>query len=176
MKWPAETLWDLLGLAPRPAPRSAGRGAAARRPGGPAQRRYDALVAEMKQAYGLRVRRWRRSTSGCAWAVHYRDGSLTRFIESPYPRGPVSCAVFLHEVGHHAIGLERYRLRCLEEYHAWMWALRQMRTRGLTVTSAVERRVAESLRYAVAKARQRGIRGLPAELRPWDSGPPAAGG
>ena len=126
--------------------------------------RYDALVVEMKKTYGVRVRKWRSSTSGCAWEVHYRDGTMVRLIESPAPRGPMSCAVFMHEIGHHAIGFGRYRPRCLEEYHAWRWALQEMRDRGFNVTPAVERRVSESLRYAVAKARRRGLRRVPEEL------------
>jgi hypothetical protein len=39
-----------------------------------------------------------------------------------------------------------------------------MRARKLNVTAAVERRVAESLRYAVQKARRRGLRRIPPEL------------
>jgi hypothetical protein len=160
------TLWDLIKRPPRP---SAAPADADRRPVRVPRRdtmrqRYDALVAEMKRTYGVRVRKWRSSSSGCAWEVHYADGGLTRLIEAPYPRGPMSCAIFLHEIGHHAIGFGRYRPRCLEEYHAWRWALDLMRARGFNVTPAVERRMAESLRYAVAKARRRGLRALPAEL------------
>jgi hypothetical protein len=129
--------------------------------------RYDELVREMKALHQVRVRRWRRSTSGCAWLVRYQDGTLVRLIEAPYPAGPVSCAVFLHEIGHHAIGLGTYRPRCLEEYAAWSWAIDTMKARGFNVTSAVERRVTESLRWAVRKARGRGLKRLPAELLPF---------
>jgi hypothetical protein len=128
------------------------------------QDRYDALVREMKATYGVRVRRWRSSTSGCAWEVHYDDGRTQRLIESPYPRGPMSCAVFLHEIGHHAIGFAVYKPRCLEEYHAWRWAIDIMRARGLNVTPAVEKRVHQSLRYAVRRARRSGLKVVPAEL------------
>ena len=64
-----------------------------------------------EQAVG--VRKWRSSMSGVAWQVTYRDGTVARLIESPRPRGPVSAAIFLHEIGHHAIGLGRFRPRCL---------------------------------------------------------------
>lgn len=158
----APSLWHLLGLAPRPAPPKRAR---PRR--GVMQARYDELVREMKAAYGVRVRRWRTSSTGCAWVVQYHDGTVSRLVEAPYPRGPISCAVFLHEIGHHAIGFDTHRLRCLEEYDAWRWALETMRARGLNVTAAVERRVDESLRYAVAKARRRGLKRLPAELAPY---------
>jgi hypothetical protein len=131
------------------------------------QERYDALVRDMKKAYGLRVRRWRTSTSGCAWMVTYEDGTISRLIESPYPRGPMSCAVFLHEVGHHAIGLGAYRPRCLEEYHAWRWSLEAMREHGFNVTPAVEKRMHDALQYAVAKAVRRGLKRLPVELEPY---------
>lgn len=161
MTWPAETLWHLLGLVRprRPARRPARRTTM--------RDRYAALVADMKSRYGLRVNRWRRRTSGCAWVVRYHDGTESRLIEAPYPCGPVSCAVFLHEVGHHAIGFGTHRLRCLEEYHAWVWALQVMRREGFNVTAAVERRVEESVRYAVRRALRSGLRTLPPELTPY---------
>lgn len=129
------------------------------------QERYDALVEEMKHTHNVRVRKWRKSSSGVAWLIRYRDGSQVRLIESPYPRGPMSCAIFMHEIGHHAIGLGLYRPRCLEEYHVWVWAIREMRERGFNVTPAVEKRFHDSMRYAVRKARRRGLQALPAELR-----------
>jgi hypothetical protein len=92
---------------------------------------------------------------------------MTRLIESPYPRGPMSCVVFLHEVGHHAIGFGRYRPRCLEEYKAWEWALAEMERQGFNITDAVRRRHADALRYAVAKACRRGLKRLPVELLPY---------
>jgi len=129
--------------------------------------RYDALVRDMKKRYGIRIKKWRRSSSGCAWEVHYHDGSVSRLIEAPYPRGPMSAAIFLHEVGHHAIGLQRYRPRCLEELKAWEWSIDTMRAYGLNVTPAVEKRVRDSLEYAVYKSMRRGIKSLPAELEPY---------
>jgi hypothetical protein len=39
-----------------------------------------------------------------------------------------------------------------------------MRSRGFNVTAGVENRVAESLRYAVRKARRRGLKTIPDEL------------
>ena len=121
----------------------------------------------MKAKYGIRVRKWRNSSSGCAWEVHDRAGGAARWIESPRPKGPMSCAIFLHEVGHHAIGFRRYRPRCLEEYHAWRWSLDTMREYGFNVTPAVQKRMAESLRYAVHKAVRRGLKRIPRELEPY---------
>lgn len=129
--------------------------------------RYARVEREMLKRYGIRVRKWRSSMSGCAWTVQYRDGTVSRLIESPKPKGPMSAAVFLHEVGHHAIGLGKYKPRCLEEYHAWAWSLRAMEEQGLNVTDAVRKRMHESLYYAILKAQRRGMRRLPAELEPF---------
>jgi hypothetical protein len=137
-----------------------------------AQERYDAVTRKMLQHYGIRVRRWRKSMSGVAWEVRYTDGSTTRLIEAPRPKGPMSAAIFLHEIGHHAIGFNRYKPRCLEEYHAWAWSLKAMEEHGLAVTDAVRHRMAESLWYAVAKAQRRGIRALPPELMAFTTRPP----
>ena len=76
----------------------------------------------------------------------------------------MSCVVFLHEVGHHAIGFGRYRPRCLEEQMAWLWAMEAMRDRGFNVTKAIERRYANAMRYALAKALRRGLKRIPESL------------
>ena len=173
----ARSLWHLLGIAAdqaAAAPRRAGppKGMPSRPPAPPGsmQSRYDDLVAEMKRTYGIRVRKWRTSTSGCAWVVQYDDGTISRLIEAPYPRGPMSCAIFLHEIGHHAIGFNTHRLRCLEEYDAWRWALNVMRARKLNVTPAVQKRMGEALRYAVQKAQRRGLKRVPPQLVPYSVG------
>lgn len=126
--------------------------------------RYDRVIAEMVVRYGVKVRRWRKSMSGVAYEIEYRDGTRKRLIESPRPRSPLSMAIFLHEIGHHAIGLGKYKPRCLEEYHAWMFSLRAMEENGLEVTDKVRTRVKRSLEYAVSKAARRGIKNLPLEL------------
>lgn len=126
--------------------------------------RYDRVIAEMVVRYGVKVRRWRKSMSGVAYEIEYRDGTRKRLIESPRPRSPLSMAIFLHEIGHHAIGLGKYKPRCLEEYHAWMFSLRAMEENGLEVTDKVRERVKRSLEYAVSKAARRGIKKLPPEL------------
>jgi len=180
MTWMAATLWDLM--APRlkrtravqykrkSAPSNSILLASSfevnpKLPARGVQARYDALVEEMKRVHDVRVRKWRKSSSGVAWIIRYRNGKEVKLIESPYPRGPVSCAIFLHEIGHHAIGLGIYRPRCLEEHHVWVWALREMRDRGFNVTPAVEKRMHESMKYAVRKAKRRGLRAVPEELR-----------
>jgi hypothetical protein len=126
--------------------------------------RYDTVTHDMLARYGVRVRKWRTSMSGVAWQITYKDGTVSRLIEAPRPKGPMSAAVFLHEIGHHAIGFGTYKPRCLEEYHAWKFAIEQMDALGLNVTDAVHARMRESLLYAVEKAQRRGIRALPEEL------------
>lgn len=133
-------------------------------PSGSMLERYERMVAIMLERHNVRVRKWRTSSSGCAWQVFYRDGTISNLIESPRPRGPLSAAIFLHEIGHHAIGLDVYKPRCLEEYHAWMFALAAMKEHDLNITQAVHNRVRRSLKYAVGKATRRGIKNVPAEL------------
>ena len=128
---------------------------------------YASIVAEMKLRHRLRIRRWRTSMSGCAWRAWYRDGQVVNWVESPYPKSPLSLSIFLHEVGHHAIGFDTYRLRCEEEWAAWQWSLDQMRRLGVEPTDRVRARVDRSLRYAVAKALRRGIKRLPDQLVPY---------
>lgn len=167
------TLWDLLRKPPaqskplvtahrKPTAPKAGTMRAT-----PARDRYETMERTMLAEHRIRVRKWRTSSSGVAWEVHYRDGTVSRLIESPRPRGPISAAIFLHEVGHHAIGFHTYRPRCLEEYHAWRYALEQMERWQLNVTQRVLDRRHDALHYAIAKARRRGLKRLPAELVPF---------
>ncbi|MEK6703075.1 MAG: hypothetical protein AABZ53_12485 [Planctomycetota bacterium] len=136
---------------------------------GAMQARYDAMVAELLEAHGIKIRKWRKNMSGIARQTTFTDGRVLRTLESPRPTGPMSAAIFLHEVGHHVIGFNVYKPRCLEEYHAWAYAIRELKARGFTVTEGVQTRMNKSLKYAVAKARRRGLREVPEELRPyWD--------
>ena len=127
------------------------------------------IVLLMKRRYGVRVRKWRRSMSGCAWRVTYSDGRSINWIESPRPRTALSLAIFLHEVGHHAIGFEAFKKRCEEEYHVWQWAINQMRQLGIEPDERVKRRFELSMRYAVGKAERRGIKDLPEPLQQFTS-------
>src|SRR3954451_18856582 len=122
------------------------------------------IVEQMKRRYELRVRRWRVSMSGCAWRVYHHNGRVVNWIEAPVPKTPISLAIFLHEVGHHAVGFDTYKKRCEEEYHVWLWALARMRELGVTVDDRVRRRFQLSMEYAVGKAMRRGIKCLPEPL------------
>ena len=178
------TLWDLIKnvVSPKPKAPARPRSARSRPPARPQSTRsspgvsppsgadasmeaqYARIARDMVQKYNIRVRRWRKAMTGIAWEVRYRDGTTARLIEAPRPKGPMSAAVFLHEVGHHAIGFNVYKPRCLEEFHAWQFSLREMERNGLNITDSVRRRVRRSMQYAVAKAKRRGIRELPVEL------------
>ncbi|MDP7006035.1 MAG: hypothetical protein QF718_07485 [Phycisphaerales bacterium] len=156
----ALTLWDLINPKPikvePPIKKSR-----------PIQAKYDAIVENMKETYGFRIRKWRTSMSGCAWELKDKDGNISRMVESPYPKGPMSCAIFLHEVGHHAIGFHVYKPRCLEEYYAWVWAIEAMNANGVKVTANVLKRRDDSLRYALSKALRRGLISIPVQLEPY---------
>jgi len=125
---------------------------------------YSRIVKRVCQRYDIRIRRWRTSMSGKAWRVYHDDGRVINWIESPRPRTPLSLGIFLHEVGHHVIGFEKYKRRCEEEFHVWQWALVAMRRLGLQPDERLLKRVDLSMRYAVAKAVRRGIKTLPAPL------------
>jgi len=126
---------------------------------------FSRIVKQMKDRYRLRVRRWRTQMSGCAWSVFYHDGRRVNWIESPYPKTPISLSIFLHEVGHHAVGFKKYKLRCEEEYHVWQWAFRQMRRLGVTPDAKVARRFDRSMQYVVQMALRQGTRSLPQPLQ-----------
>jgi len=184
------TLWDLLKPAKR---RAAERRAHETSPSDPqaprapkpSQRatatsrltmreRYAQMQRDTLREYGVRVHRWRSSMTGCAWEVHYHAGGVSRLIEAPRPKGPMSAAIFLHEIGHHAVGFGVYKPRCYEEYKVWEWALAEMDRRGLNVTPAVRQRMRDSLDYAMHKARRRGLKHIPDEFARYLESPPTA--
>ncbi len=125
---------------------------------------FSPIVRQMKFRHKVRIRKWRSNMSGAAWRVNYRDGRYINWIEVPFPKTPISLAIFLHEVGHHVIGFDRYRVRCEEEYHAWQWAIDEMRRLGVEPDKRVWRRFELSMQYAVDKALRRGIKRLPNSL------------
>ena len=125
---------------------------------------FSRIVEKMKSRHRLRVRRWRRQMSGCAWRSRYGNGRIVNWIESPYPKTPISLAIFLHEVGHHVIGFDRFKRRCEEEYHVWLWAIDMMRRLGVEPDARVHRRFELSMQYAVNKAIRRGLKDLPVTL------------
>jgi hypothetical protein len=130
----------------------------------PAAQNLDAIVNLVKHRHGVRVHRWRKSMSGCAWQTTYESGQTIRWIECPYPKTPLSLSIFLHEVGHHVVGFDRFKRRCEEEYHVWRWALDEMRRLGVDPDAKVLERFQLSMQYAVGKAVRRGIKSLPEPL------------
>ncbi len=132
---------------------------------------YDDLVLEMKHSHGISVRKWRQRMSGVAYELRYRDGSVRRVVVAPRPRSAVSASIFLHEVGHHAIGFRKYRPRCLEEYHVWQWAFEQMRLRNIEVDHRVERHYRRSMYYYLKLAKKRGLRQVPEVLLQFEQWP-----
>jgi len=168
----ATTLWDLIRpLIPERRRRQRALPASSAARGKPRQskaaERYETIARELLATHNIRVRKWRKNSSGVAVVLQYRDGTVRKYVETPRPRGPMSMAIFLHEIGHHVLGVGSISPRCLEEYEAWMFALREMESRGLNITESVRRRVDKSLRYAVRKAQRRGLRDLPVQLLPY---------
>ncbi len=125
---------------------------------------YDNIFERVKTCYDIRVRRYRTNMTGCAWRVQFSDGRFINWIECPRVKSPLSLAIFLHEVGHHVIGFDRYELSCEEELHAWRWAIQLMRQLGVEPDARTLRRYQQSMQYAVEKAVRRGLTILPQEL------------
>jgi hypothetical protein len=150
-----------IGPAPLPDPTPASA------PLTPMRRIYRDMAHDLPARYGVTVTRWRSSNSGVAILRKLNDGRWLREMEAPYPKGPVSAAVFCHEIGHHALGVGSITPRCREEHAAWMWALDELRNRDITITNAVHNRVYDALHHAVHTALRRGLKRIPPELTPY---------
>lgn len=124
---------------------------------------YSDMVEDLRNRYKISIRKWRSDMAGVAYELTYRDGRIKRLIASPPPRSPVSAAIFLHEIGHHAIGFRRYAQRCLEEHYVWQWAFREMHARGIPVTRRVLRHYRRSMSHYITSAHARGEH-VPPEL------------
>ena len=119
---------------------------------------WEDLGTRLVEAYGVRIRKWRRSMSGVAY--HNSDE-----IECPVPRGAKSFAVLAHEVGHRALGHNGAGRRLEDEYQAWEFARGTFRDAGIPMPRTVSRMIDESLGYALAKALNRGLKVVPPEYR-----------
>ena len=123
-------------------------------PAPPTDANYRELIREVKERYKISVIKWRRHMTGIAYELAYPDGTIKRLIEAPKPRGPVSAAIFLHEVGHHAIGFKRYKPRCLEEHYVWQWTFREMESRHIPITPGVTKHFKLSMYHYVTRCRR----------------------
>jgi hypothetical protein len=108
---------------------------------------YQDAAAVLLRETGCTVRKWRQNTTGTAYTKSDDWG-----IESPRPRGPVSFAVFAHEVGHQVKHRYNSAPRWLEEIEAWEYALEQFDRFELAGRDNAQARGARSLRYAAHKA------------------------
>jgi hypothetical protein len=126
---------------------------------------YAEMVRELKTRYKISIRKWRARMSGVAYELVYSDGRIKRLITAPRPRSPVSAAIFLHEVGHHAVGFKRYNPRCLEEFYVWQWAFREMTARNIPIDPRVLRHYRRSMYHYVRLEKKRNPHGVPHELQ-----------
>jgi hypothetical protein len=121
------------------------------------------MTSELREKYKITVKKWRQRMTGIAYELTYRDGTIKRLISAPRPRSPVSAAIFLHEVGHHAIGFKRYESCCLEEHYVWQWTFREMEARSIPITPRVMKHFRRSMYHYVHRCRKIGEH-VPAEL------------
>ncbi len=132
---------------------------------------FSRLVEYEKNRHQISIRKWRTTMSGVAYELHYSNGQVKRLVAAPRPKSPVSCAIFLHEVGHHAIGFRKFRPRCLEEFHVWQWAFAEMRRWKISVDDRVEQHYHRSMYHYVRLAKKRGLKHLPEILREFQRWP-----
>lgn len=126
---------------------------------------FASIVRKYKKQHNIMVRKWRKTLSGCAWAITHADGKVVNWIESPYPKSLVSFAIFLHEIGHHVIGFKKYKKRCEEEYFAWRWAIDEMRRIDIRPDEIVLERFNHAMQIAVDVSLKRGLKELPQFLK-----------
>jgi hypothetical protein len=116
----------------------------------PGREPWRSATAALVDEHGLTVRRWRSSTTGCAY-IDIPE------IEGPEPRGRVSFAVLAHEVGHKALAHGRSKPRWQEEVEAWDYALAQFERFDLGPPGAgVERRARRGIAHSFGMALRRG--------------------
>lgn len=108
--------------------------------------------------------------SGCEVSYHsalkgaahtYRDDWL---IEVPVPTTALRFAIFAHEVGHQMLHRDSNKVRWLEEWEAWSYALDQFQRFRLPDVDDAELRAAKSMRHAVRKAMRRGSANLAEQI------------
>jgi hypothetical protein len=111
---------------------------------------YEQAAAVLLRESGCTIRSYRSRNTGVAHTDAADWG-----IEVPHPRGPVSFAVFAHEVGHQLLHRNSSRLRWLHEVEAWEYALAQFDRFDLPGVERARVDAALSLRYAAAKTLRR---------------------
>ena len=122
------------------------------------------MTESLKRAYDIRVRRWRKAMTGCAWRAFYHDGRVINWIEAPQPRRARSAfpSSFMRSA------ITRSALtptsRCEEEYYAWAWAIAEIKRIGVQPDARVTTRVARSMEYADGQGGSGGIKSLPTDL------------
>ena len=130
-------------------------------------RTESALAASARRYWSTQSDAKHRSTDEAAYA-RYADELLAIVPASGtlVDVGCGACEVTAHLAPYfdHVIGFDRYKKRCEEEYHVWVWTIRKMRELGVQPDERVHRRVELSMQYAVGKAMRRGLKELPQSL------------
>jgi len=118
--------------------------------------KYELAGDELLERHDVKVMTVRASMSGVAYIED-------RIISAPKPIKPLHFAIFAHEVGHIANG--HVKLRWKEELEAWSFAIAQFKVFGFRIPKEVKQRMNHSLSFALAKALNRNMKVIPAELR-----------
>lgn len=109
-------------------------------------------AATLLRESGCTIGKFRKSTTGIA---NLEDPLWT--IEVPEPRGPVSYATFVHEIGHQVLHRRRrVRPRWLEEQEAWSYALDSFLRFDLPGVEKATADARGAMAYSFSKALRRG--------------------
>ena len=83
-------------------------------------------------------------------------------IRVPRPKSLISLCTLFHELGHLS---NPYKLSCMNEYHACMFAQSKLREYGLPVTKDIKIHDEWYIAFSLAQALNRNLKTIPAELR-----------
>ena len=120
--------------------------------------KWQAAADTLLRESGASVTKYRRSMSGVAFTGPLTERGSKVEIEAPEPKGPISFAIFAHEIGHQVLHRDNGRTpRWKEEVEAWEFALKAVQRFDLPGYERVEARAARSIAYAFRKARRRGV-------------------
>ena len=111
----------------------------------------------------IRVRLWRSSLTGCANVAKSE-------IEVPKPLTRKSLYIFLHEIGHVAIGHLGKKKRHVEEYEAEQFAHERMRELGFAVPRSQTERAKAYVARKIGQAYARGAKRIDPKARRFAEG------
>lgn len=122
--------------------------------------KYSSLIKCLLDIYNLNVVKINKGMNG---SFNYSNGN----VEIPNPKTDKSLSICLHEIGHRVLNHKKNKLRFIEEYQAWNYALNIMRILEIPIKKNLRNRYKKSIRYSIDKAIRRGLnlKKIPIEIK-----------